>query len=198
MMIMGRLGICGGVFTALLLSACASSPEKQAVEPVVSNKTSALSDSARQSFDQAYQLLQQEKYAEGIALLERVVTESQNNAVPYINLAIAYTRLEKYEAAESSLKKALVIEPENPVALNEYAMVFRKTGRFQESRQAYEALLKKYPNYPVAHKNLAILCDLYLRDYDCALRGYQAYSTAVPADKTVQIWVSDVQKRMGK
>jgi tetratricopeptide (TPR) repeat protein len=92
----------------------------------------------------------------------------------------------------------LSLEPDNPIANNEYGLLYRKTGRFNEARQLYESLLAKYPYYPLVHKNLGILCDIYLRDYQCALKEYEFYSGAEPDDKTAKIWIADVQRRLGK
>ena len=90
------------------------------------------------------------------------------------------------------------IEPEHPVASNELALLYRQKGRFAEAKPVYERTLKKYPNFSMAHKNLGVLCDLYLRDYDCALTHYKLYSAIVPDDKNVKIWIADLQKRTGK
>ena len=119
-------------------------------------------------------------------------------SVTDINRAIAQAKLGNLKLAENDLKHALELEPGHPVANNEYGLLYRRTGRFSEARQLYENLLVKYPYYPLVHKNLGILCDLYLRDYKCALREYEIYSSADPEDKTIKIWITDVQRRLGK
>lgn len=181
----------------LLLVACASRP---ATTPVTTATDAAptITPELRNEFDNAMKSLQEKDVEKGIQLLNSVATQSQKNAVPFINLAMANKSIGQLKAAEDNLKKALAIEPDNPVASNELGLVLRMAGRFDESRQVYEGILKKYPRYPVANKNLAILCDLYLRDYACALRGYEAYSAAVPEDKSARVWIADVQKRIGK
>ena len=81
------------------------------------------------------------------------------------------------------------------MASNELAMLYRKTGRFAEARSTYEGVLARYPNFAMMHKNLGVLCDLYLRDYECAVCHYMRYSAIAPDDKDVKIWIADLQKR---
>lgn len=185
------------IMAMVLLPGCATRPAEKAVLPA-EPQANLLPQSVRDDFDAAVKLIESEQYEKGIELLNGVVTKSQKHAVPYINLGVAHARLGNTKAAEENLNAALAIEPDNPVASNEMGMVLRKTGRFSESRKVYEGVLKKYPDFPLANRNLGILCDLYLRDYDCALKGYEAYSKAEPEDKNVRIWISDVQKKIGK
>ena len=59
-------------------------------------------------------------------------------------------------------------------------------------------MLSLYPSFHFARRNLAILCDLYLRDSACALEQYQLYLQAVPGDKDAAMWVADLRARAGK
>jgi tetratricopeptide (TPR) repeat protein len=127
-----------------------------------------------------------------------VAQRSPGHTAPHINLAMAYEKMGKLPAAEESIKKALELNPEHPVANTEYGLLYRKTGRFAEARQAYERTLKQYPDFLAARKNLGILCDMYLRDLECALTQYQVYSTAMPDDKTVRVWIADLEQRRAK
>lgn len=180
-----------------MLAGCAAEPPKQEAPPVAAKPAVVVSPAVRADFDAAMARMQAEDYPQGIELLGKVIAQIPDNPVPYVNRAIAHTKMGSLKPAEDDLKRALELEPGHPVANNEYALLYRKTGRFGEARQLYERLLAKYPYYPVVHKNLGILCDLYLRDYSCALREYEAYSSATPEDKTVKIWIADVQRRLG-
>jgi tetratricopeptide (TPR) repeat protein len=183
-----------------LLAGCAANapkPEPQA-QPVAAKPAIVVAPEDRADFDAAMARMNSEQYQEGIELLDKVIARTQTNPVPYINRGIAHARLGNHKLAEDDLKRALEMDPQHPVANNEYGVLFRKTGRFSEARQLYENLLQKYPYYPMVHKNLGILCDLYLRDYQCALKEYEIYSSAVPEDNTIKIWIADVQRRLGK
>ena len=154
-----------------------------------------VSPEMRADFLVAMKSIQSEKYDQAIKSLNKMIAQAPSNPVLYINLALAYKKIENLTLAEENLKLAIKADPQNPVANNEYALLYRKTGRFSEARQTYEQVLKSYPNFNIAHKNLGILCDLYLKDYECALKQYQIYSAAMPDDAAVKIWIADIQGR---
>lgn len=152
---------------------------------------------SRADFDQASAMIKEGKYDKAIELLEKVIAQSPEITAPRINLAIAYSRIKKPEQAELQLKKALELIPGHPVASNEYGLLLRKAGRFAESRQIYEKSLAAFPEYHPIHKNLAILCDLYLKDLACAVEHYEIYGNAMPKDQHVKLWLADLQTRLG-
>mgnify|MGYP002713103337 CR=1 FL=1 len=185
------------VVVGSVLAGCAGAPQRKEDQPGTRSIVNVPAE-AREEFDAAMAAIQDEKYEEGIKLLNKVVASAPDVAVPYIDLAIAHEKLGDLKSAEDNLKHALTLEPDNPVANNEYGILYRKTGRFREAKQTYEMLLDKYPHYAAAHRNLGILCDIYLRDYGCALNEYEAYSSAVPGDKNAKIWIADLQARIKK
>jgi Tfp pilus assembly protein PilF len=153
---------------------------------------------SRRDFERAVAMLNDQEYGQAIALLEKVIEQSPGVTAPYINMAIACEHIGKLEQAEEHLKTALLLVPEHPVACNEYGMLFRKTGRFAEARAIYEKALSIFPDYYPVHKNLGILCDLYLNDPACALDHYEIYSEARPEDKKVKLWIADLRARLGR
>lgn len=190
---------------ALLLAGCAAGPSPNPAGRPADDRNSSGSHEnvevdaeARSDFDAAMKHLKAGEYEKGTDLLNAVTQRSPGQAAPYINLAIAYEKTGNLAAAEENIKKALDIDPDHPVANTEYGLIYRKTGRFAEARKSYERALARYPGYLPARKNLGILCDIYLRDLECALKQYRIYGAAVPDDKTVQIWIADLEKRLGK
>jgi Tfp pilus assembly protein PilF len=157
-----------------------------------------MDEASHRDFDRAVAMLKSHDYSQAIDLLEKVIEQSPGVTAPYIDVAIAYQRIGKLEEAEGHLKTALELFPDHPVACNEYGVLYRKTGRFGEARAIYERAIARFPDYYPAHRNLGILCDLYLSDPACALEHYEIYSGANPEDRQVRLWIADLRTRLGR
>lgn len=150
----------------------------------------------RSDFERAIAMMKGRDYEKAAGLLEKVIEKSPGVTAPYIDIAMAYEHIGKLKKAEQNLKIALRLVPDHPVASNEYGLLLRKTGHFTEARAVFQKTLAAFPEYLPAHRNLGILCDLYLKDPECALKQYEIYSKARPEDKQVKIWIADLRLRM--
>lgn len=197
----GILQRCSIYVLALLLFACAGGEVKDEAGVTLAKKPASYVDidsDVELDFKNAIELMQEGNNAQAVPILKTVIEREKRLPAPYVNIAIAYNKLGDTKAAEENLISALKLDIGHPVANNELGLLYRKSGKFKAARTAYENAIKEHPEYLPAIKNLGVLCDLYLHDYDCALQQFEDYLELDPDDKTVAIWVVDVKGRLGK
>jgi Flp pilus assembly protein TadD len=154
-----------------------------------------VSPELRERYLAAVGYLEQGLYERGVAELEAVTQRQPELVNPHVDLGIAYARTGRLADAAASLERAVALGAAHPIALEELGLVYRKQGRFADARKQYERALALYPDFHLANRNLAILCDLYQRDYACAARHYEAYQALAPDDQQVAIWIADIKGR---
>ncbi len=157
-----------------------------------------VSPEVRERYLAAIGYLEQGLYERGVAELEAVTTQTPELANPHVDLGLAYALTGRLADAAGSLERALALSATHPIAHEELGLVYRKQARFADARAQYEQALALYPEFHLANRNLAILCDLYQRDFACALRHYDAYLALVPDDEQVAVWVADIKARTGQ
>ena len=193
-----------------MLAACNSVPTKsassgdkenlvnsdEAKAPIVVKKTYKISASVEQQFSYGIEAMQQEDYMQAIQIFKKVAENEPRASGPWVNLAIAYRKLDQLDNADKAIEKAVKLNPKNPYAFNQAGIIKREKGAFEEAEKLYRSALSEYPNYSNAHLNLAILCDLYLQKIVCAKSHYQAYQEIEKSDdKQVIAWLSDLSRR---
>ena len=194
------------IFSCLLLFSCASGQLQQRAEKVTAIQQSkpaeavgfiTLEAGIESDFQQAVVLMQNGEHALAVKTLESVINREQRLIAPFINIAIAYRNTGDTGQAEKNLAIALNMDPLHPVANNEQGLIYRKAGKFNEARLAYQKVIANHPEFSAAKRNLGVLCDLYLHDFECALEQFENYLKLNPDDEVVSIWIADVKQRAG-
>jgi Flp pilus assembly protein TadD len=193
-----------GIFICCLtvfLFACAGEEVKQGADDIAISRTMSFIDidsDVELDFKNAIVLMQQGNNAQAVTVLKTVIEREQRLPAPFVNIAIAYNNLGDTKSAEENLIKALMLDIGHPIANNELGLLYRKAGKFNAARTAYQNAIKDNPDYLPVKRNLGVLCDLYMHDFECALEQFEDYLDLKPDDKTVAIWVADVKRRIGK
>lgn len=157
-----------------------------------------LSGPLRSAFAEGIQAFERGDPKQAAELFRQVASDASAPVAASLNLGVALEAAGEIEAAREALAAALQKNPKHPAVRNELGRLERRLGHFSEARLHYEAALETHPQFHFARKNLAILCDLYLSDLPCALGHYRAYAAAVPEDEAAQIWIADLESRIGQ
>jgi len=177
----------------LVLSGCAGAP----AVVMKDRKAPLIDDAVMVEFKQCVHYLNQQAYDRAIDILDNLVKKESRFSAPFVNLGMALSRTGKLERAVQAFQQALQLDAANAKANNELGLLYRKLGRFQKARNAYETALTKHPAYLPAIRNLGILCDIYLRDYRCAMDQFQRYRVHSPHNTEIEIWIADLKIRGG-
>ena len=161
-------------------------------------ETSRIGPGARVAFSAARDDLEAGRLDAGIERLRDLTESDPHLTLAHLGLGMALRERGDLEAARTSLDRAAELSPRHPAVLNELGMLQRRQGQFEQARRSYEAALALHPTFHHARRNLAILCDLFLVDLECALEHYQRYAESMPDDADVAIWIADLRNRRGK
>jgi tetratricopeptide (TPR) repeat protein len=115
-----------------------------------------------------------------------------------INLAILQRKTNRLQDAEATLKAAVEKNPTSASAWNELGLTQRMLGRFPDAAASYEKALAADPNFAAAHRNYAVLLDLYLGDPERALTALERYKELTGEEKPVTGWIAELRQRTGK
>jgi tetratricopeptide (TPR) repeat protein len=115
-----------------------------------------------------------------------------------INLAILQRKANKLDEAQATLKSAVEASPGSASAWNELGLTQRMRGQFQEAAASYEKAIAANETFAAAHRNYAVLLDLYLGDPERALTQLERYKELTGEDKPVTGWIAELRQRTGK
>jgi tetratricopeptide (TPR) repeat protein len=114
-----------------------------------------------------------------------------------INLGIVLQGEGKLAEAAEALQRGTERAPGNAVAWTELGLVRRALGKFADAKTAYTQAIAADASYAPAHRNLAVLLDLYMADPVPALAELEQYRQLSGEDKPASGWIAELRHRTG-
>jgi tetratricopeptide (TPR) repeat protein len=114
----------------------------------------------------------------------------------YINLGIAYKRLDRYADAISVLEAGSRRQPRNGMLRRNIAMAYREWGKLPEAIDAMQGAIEVRPRLASYRK---LLAELYAQDgrFAEALAAYRAAAAMNPRDREVERRIAELVERLG-
>lgn len=153
----------------------------------------ALSD-----FERAVGLMRQGNATEAELEFKQLTAGYPQLTGAHINLALLQRKANRLEEAEGTLKSAAERNPSSAKVWNELGVTQRMRGEFTAAAASYEKAIAADANYAPAHRNYAVLLDLYLGDPEHALTELERYKELTGEDKPVTGWIAELRQRTGK
>jgi tetratricopeptide (TPR) repeat protein len=174
----------------------ADTPAESTVDLSIEPNLEEISERTQRRYDEALAAMRSENWTQAELELEQLIADEPGFPGPYVNLALIYDRDGRSDEARQALEQALVIAPEFPPANNELGRLLREQGAFAAAEAAYGRALAGDPGNAIAHLNLGILLDVYLRRPADALEHYNQYQASrTEPDETVARWIVDLERR---
>ncbi|MBI1841103.1 MAG: tetratricopeptide repeat protein [Verrucomicrobia bacterium] len=104
----------------------------------------------------------------------------------WLKLALAHSRLNHVEAAETSFRNALSVSPRDPEALNGLGVIQAGRKKYVESVQYFQAALAENPGYAPALLNQATVTHRHLNQKSTALQKYRQYLALQPPPENAE------------
>ena len=101
-------------------------------------------------------------------------------------------------SAQAALRRLADATPPSAAAASELGILLRREGHFDEARAAYEKALAADPGFAPAHRNLAVLLDLYQGQSAAALPEFEKYREIAGEEKLINGWIAEVRARTGQ
>lgn len=128
--------------------------------------------------------LEQERYAEAVQALTRLLEVAPDNVTAHINLGMVHEHLDLGTQAETDYRSAIRLDPRNYLAHYNLGNIYWKRADYPAAREAYEQALVLDPTDADTRYNLAITC-ISLNDLERALILLQELSLTLPDDATI-------------
>lgn len=165
------------------------------------NKTQVIDPAAIKDYQQAVNLLSSGQLDQADQLLTKVVAKYPNLPAPLYNLGLIAETQKDNDTAIDYYNRAVSVDKNYYLAYNNLGILARSQGEFDQALEYYQNGLKAAPDNPELNYNMAVLNEIYLHDYQAAIKHYERYLSAfseesdIQPDKNVKSWIRDLKRR---
>jgi tetratricopeptide (TPR) repeat protein len=143
--------------------------------------------------------LRANQYTEAESAFTTLMSTRPELAGPYANMGLLYIKRNQQDKATEMLNKALEKNPRMAHAQQLLGYIETRNSNFLKARDHYLQAIEYKPDYAVAHYNLALLYDVYLRDIPKAVEHYKRYLELTNnQDKRTADWVNELSNSLKK
>jgi len=185
---------CANVLIVLLvLSACSSSPKKEAViiAPVSKVLAPKLMPQDQDKYALALTMMKSKAFDQAAVYFEELLKQYPDLVGAIVNLALIDQAGGNLDRALERYAHGLSINENNLSALIQSSVILQQKGKFSEA----EANLRRAHAIdnvsPIVNYNLGVLYELYLQEFGLAIQHYKRYVAVSKQDdvETVKRWI---------
>lgn len=192
------------LFIFVFIAGCSSvktqapAPTTQADNKPVTGTPSAV-DAEIERYTQALRYINQNQLDEAEASLLAIINKRPELAGPWANLGLVYIKKNQLDKAEEQLNNALKKNPKLAQAYNLLGFVELKRNHISKAKDHFAQALATKDDYALAHYNIALIYDIYLRDIPKAIAHYQRYLEITNfEDKLTADWLKGLTTTLNK
>lgn len=190
----GKTELAGGYVRTLDLAGVAATDGSSPIAAVAA--ATRAPERAVTDLASAVGLAESGKTADAELEFKQLMEAYPASAGPAFDLGLLLRGADRSEESVAALRSATERAPRSPAAWNELGISLREQGRFADAAAAYGQALQLDPAYAAAHRNLAVLQDLYLNEPVPALAGLTRYKELSGEDKPVSGWIAELRQRV--
>lgn len=147
--------------------------------------------------ERAVQLAESGQQQDAELEFRQLIEAAPQTGAPAYDLGVLLRAGNRLEDAEAAFATAVQRSPRSALPQVALGVVRRERGDFAGALQAYRAALAIDPEYAPAHRNVAVLQDMYMGEPAAALPAYERYQALTGEERPVTSWIADVKQRAG-
>ncbi|MBN2327594.1 MAG: sulfatase-like hydrolase/transferase [Candidatus Omnitrophica bacterium] len=145
--------------------------------------------------DRGLGLLSQGYAFRSIDLFEEALRKDPENPTPYVNLGLAYAKVNQWDKAIELTRKSVEMSPENLIAQLQLTRIYVIRDKLDEAQKRLNALIREFPHLAEAHFQLG---EVFMKrsEFQSALQEYELAKYWMPDMPGIDGMIEKVKKNI--